>query len=77
MIDHALLPSWLKAVAMRRLPNLMTDPGSFLELFHEFSPTQLLALYEAIFDQQDKPIVQDAMTAHSLMMGEIRNLFNF
>jgi len=77
MIDHALLPSWLKAVAMRRLPNLMTDPSSFLELFHEFSATQLLALYEAIFDQQDKPIVQDAMTAHSLMMGEIRNLFNF
>ncbi|MGB4595094.1 MAG: TIM-barrel domain-containing protein [Anaerolineaceae bacterium] len=74
MIDHALLPSRLKEVVMRRLPDLMTNPTSFWDLLHEFTPTQLLALFETVFNQQDKPIVSDAMTAYRLMTGEISTL---
>ncbi len=74
IIDHARLPTRVKEVVMQRLPLVMTNPALFTDLFHEFAPTQLLAFFEAIFNQQDKPIVADATTAYSLMMSEITKL---
>ncbi len=73
-IDHAKLPSLVKQTFMRRLPELILSPDKIWDITHEFTRSQLLALFESVFLQQEEPIARDVETAYDQMMFRIRNL---
>ncbi len=64
IIAAARLPSRIKASLMQNLPNYMQNPGSLLDILHEFSESQILALYETIFFRQETPPALDVKTAY-------------
>lgn len=74
ILDHAKLPSLVKQTFMRRLPELILSPDKIWDITHEFTRSQLLALFESVFLQQEEPIARDVETAYDQMMFRIRNL---
>ena len=64
IVSAARLPSRTKATLMNNLPVYLQNPGRLIDIFHEFSESQMLALFESIFYRQSQPPALDARSAY-------------
>ncbi|MBP7040824.1 MAG: DUF5110 domain-containing protein [Chloroflexi bacterium] len=59
----ARLPSAVKLMLKKRLPEFLEHPARLVEIWQYFSPAQTLAILELIFGRQPEPISSDVDTA--------------
>ncbi len=76
LIVAAKLPSLVKNQFMQLLPNLLTDPSVILNIAHNLSKNQLLAISESLIPASVEKPSQDANIAYDYMMVNFRKLIS-
>lgn len=67
VIKPAKIPTIVKQIFWQRLEGILANPLSFLEIAHNFTESQQLAIFEAIFPLRVDPISTDPKIAYADM----------
>ena len=73
LINKAKLASLVKQQFMRKLPQMFVEPLSMFDLAHNFTRSQLLAIFESIKPASKKIPAKDVDRAYEEMMIDLRN----
>lgn len=76
LITRAKLPSLIKQQFMLRLPEVMLNPAAMFKMAHNFTKSQLLAIYECLIPASDQKPAQDQYNAFEAMMTNLRKLIS-
>ena len=74
LVSKMKLPSLVKQNFMSQLPDMLTNPVNMFAMAHNFSKSQLLAIYEAFIPASNEKPVEDIYNAFENMMSQLRKM---